>query len=73
MVGCAPGQDQITGLTGRVTMDFDALTLVAKRVGMTMHQYIKANPTIIFEVYYSWVKVTYNEFPNGHCGYELTP
>jgi hypothetical protein len=73
MPGCAPGHDAITGRAMKVNIAHDSLSLVAKKVGMTMHQYMRANKETVFVVEYGWVSVTYNKHPNGNCEYVLTP
>jgi hypothetical protein len=66
MPGCAPGHDAIKGRPIRVTLDSDSLTLVAKKVGMTKHGYINANPDTIFEVWFPRYEVfiVYNDGPS---------
>jgi len=48
------------------------LTDVAKKAGMTMHQYMQANPETVFVVDHGWITVTYNELPNGNNRYVIT-
>lgn len=53
-------------------MTHDALTYVAKKVGMTMHGYINANKDTIFEVVYeSGIVIVFNELPSGYIKYDL--
>ncbi len=73
MARCSPGHDAITGRPIKVTMTPDSLTLVAKKQGMTMYQYIHANPDTVFVVEHGWVEITYNSLPNGSIGYRLIP
>lgn len=75
MVRCAPGHDAITGRPIKATMDKDALILVAKGVGMTMHGYINANKSIVFEVYYPSydIWIVYNDLPGPYISYNFLP